>query len=68
MKIIDKIKTYLEASGMTQDQLAKAAGVHPVTLSNLLNQKTSQESAFFKLDRYIEENPANEKTDAAPVE
>ena len=64
MKIIDKIKTYLEASGMTQDQLAKAAGVHPVTLSNLLNQKTSQESAFFKLDRYIEDHPTKEAESA----
>ena len=55
MKITDKIKLFLKLSGLSQQELAKRAGVHPVTLCNLLNGKTGQKNALFKLDAFIED-------------
>ncbi len=39
MNITNDIRTVLKESGWTQERLAKEANIHPVSLSNLLNEK-----------------------------
>ena len=39
MNITNDIRTVLNESGWKQERLAKEANIHPVSLSNLLNEK-----------------------------
>lgn len=39
MNITNDIRIVLKESGWTQERLAKEANIHPVSLSNLLNEK-----------------------------
>ena len=51
---------------MTQQELADNLGVHPVSLSRVLNGRSGQDTIILKLDEFLEENGVPHNTDATP--
>lgn len=69
MQIIDRIKKHCEEQGLTQGELAKRTGIHPVTISNILRGKTKK-NVILTLDAYLDafENSDNcQQTETAEV-
>lgn len=56
MKILERANHFLAATGMTQQQLAAELGVHPVSLSRVLNGHSGRETIILKLDEFLDAN------------
>ena len=53
MDIQTETKRVMELKSLTQAEIAKEAGIHPVTLCNLLKDPKRPDSAYDKLVRYL---------------
>ena len=60
MNISEKTLAFLEASGWTQSQLAKAIGVHPISLNKYLNRRGKRVSVPEKLMSFLESKEAEQ--------
>lgn len=54
MDIQAETKKIMQLRSISQAELAREAGIHPVTLCNLLKDPKEPDSAYKKLVRYLE--------------
>lgn len=59
MDIQEAAKKIMKRNGLSQADLAKEVGIHPVTLCLLLKDPKRPDSAYDKLARYLREQMEN---------
>ena len=64
MKILDRVKTYCERQGISQQEFSRLVGIHPTNLSRLLNGRIKNISVL-KIDAYLDsvENHSSPRQD-----
>lgn len=53
MSIEQRAKDFIAVNGWTQEQLASAVGIHPVTLCRILRKPRKREDAREKLQAFL---------------
>jgi len=53
MNLHERVAAFLKAQNWTHKQLAKAIGIHPTSLSRLINEANGRNTAYEKLERFL---------------